>query len=81
MLIQVNPSLSETEVDSSADYLNEAFIEKLWHEFGGQATREQIRQVVVEVATQFENATIKTFVPVFIYRQTYEKLKRGFGEG
>jgi hypothetical protein len=78
--IQVNPPLSEPEIVNGADYLNEALIEKLWHELSGQATREQIRQVAVEVATQFQNATVKTFIPVFVYRQTYEKLKSGLGE-
>lgn len=59
--------------------LSETLIEKIWFQLDEQASREQIRRAAAEVAHQFQNATVTTFIPIFIYRQAYEKLKRELG--
>ncbi len=81
MLIQVSPTLSKIETVNVANYLNNTLIEKIWYELDERVTREQIRQVAAEVSAQFQNATVATFIPIFIYRQTCEKLKTNFNEG
>lgn len=60
-------------------YLSETLIEKIWFQLDEQTSREQIRRAAAEVAHQFQNATVTTFIPIFVYRQTYEKLKRELG--
>src|SRR5262245_60343463 len=75
MLNQLNPALSEIQSLDIADYVDEALIEKLWHELNEQIPREQIYQVATQVFAQFQNVTVTNFLPIFIYRQTLEKLK------
>ena len=77
MLVNSNLAAPQAELVNAPDYLNDAFIEKLWYEFDEQVTREQIRHVAAEVAGQFKDATVTTFIPIFIYRETYEKLRSG----
>lgn len=81
MLTLHNPITVETEPLNGTDYLDEALIEKMWHELDEQVSREQIRLMATQVAAQFEDATVTTFIPVFVYRETYEKLKKGWAAG
>jgi hypothetical protein len=59
----------------SCDELDDSLIEQIWHDLDGQVTREQIRQVVTEIAAEFRSATVTAFVPIFIRRQAREKLE------
>jgi hypothetical protein len=81
MLTKLRPFLSEIETAKVASYLNEALIEKIWQELNGQVPRQRIRQVAAEVAAKFEQATVTTFVPIFIHRYTCERLKRELARG
>lgn len=60
-------------------HFNDTLIEKIWFELNERVSHEQIRRAAAEVALQFQHATVTTFIPIFIYRQTYEKLKRELG--
>jgi hypothetical protein len=53
----------------------ESVVEDIWRDLDGQVTHEQIRQAANEIATQFHDATVTTFVPIFIRRRTREKLR------
>ena len=53
----------------------ELLVEEIWRDLEGKVTHEQIRQVASQIATQFNNATVTTFVPIFIRRQTRETLR------
>ena len=79
MFEQFNSPTALPEQRPHAHFLNEALVEKIWFELDEQATREQIRQAAAKVAAQFQDATITTFIPIFIYRHTCEKLKRELG--
>jgi hypothetical protein len=46
----------------------------------GQVTREQIRQVVTEIAAEFRSATVTAFVPILIRRRAREKLETRVNE-
>jgi hypothetical protein len=53
----------------------ESVVEGIWRDLDGQVTHEQIRQAASEVASEFQDATITAFVPIFIRRLTREKLR------
>ena len=55
-------------------------IEQIWHDLDGQVTREQIRQVVIEIADEFRSATVTAFVPILIRRRAREKLETRINE-
>lgn len=57
----------------TADYLDE-LIEQIWRDLARQVPRERVSQVAAEVATEFRQATVTAFVPLFIHRLTREKL-------
>jgi cAMP phosphodiesterase len=52
----------------------EAIVEQIWSDLRGQASRSDIRRVLIEVAPKYENALIKTYVPIFLYRDVRERL-------
>ncbi len=81
MLTPHNSITVEAEPLNGDHYLDETLIEKMWQELDEQVTREQIRLTATQVAAQFEDATVTTFIPVFVYRETYEKLKKGWAAG
>ena len=69
-------SFSSTEpiVDDVSNYVDDLLVERIWCKLGKQVTRERIRQVALEVAAEFREAKITTFVPIFIRRLTLERL-------
>jgi hypothetical protein len=48
---------------------------QVWHELGGQVPRARIRQVAMQVAAGFRNATVTTYIPLYIRHLTREWLK------
>lgn len=67
-----NETGQEQESDASA--VNEALVEQIWQDVEGRASRVLIHQLVVEASTEFGEATIKTYVPIFVRRQVRKKL-------
>jgi len=64
-----------TEENDVLALVNEELIEDIWSDLEGKVTRDNILQVATEVATKFREASVMTFVPIFIRRQTSERLK------
>ena len=60
---------------SDMDYLDDSFVEQIWHDLDGQVARERIHQVAAEAAAEFRTATVTAFVPLFIRRKTCKKLR------
>lgn len=81
MLTPPNSITVEAEPLNGDHYLDETLIEKMWHELDEQVSREQIRLTAAQIAAQYREATVTTFIPVFVYRETYEKLKKGWAAG
>lgn len=52
-----------------------ALVEQIWRDLNGQAQRARIYQVAATVAADFDQATVTSFVPIFIRRETLEKLR------
>ena len=75
MSTELNSSISaKTIAGDISNYVEDQLIEKIWCDLGKQLTHEQIRQVALEVAAEFRDATVTTFVPIFIHRLTLERL-------
>jgi hypothetical protein len=54
--------------------VNEALVDQIWQEVQGKASRMQIQQLVVEATSEFAQATVTTYVSIFVRRQVREKL-------
>ncbi len=58
-----------------ADLVDDPVIEAIWSDLDGRVDREQVREVALNVAQEFADATVTSFIPLFIRRRTYERLK------
>jgi hypothetical protein len=54
----------------------DSLVEKVWLELQGNLSREQIGRMVAEIARQYEDAPVQTFVPILVHRQVVDALKR-----
>ncbi|MEA3438905.1 MAG: hypothetical protein U9R58_01330 [Chloroflexota bacterium] len=57
------------------DWDKEGTVEQIWEDMDSMFARATIEQVVSEVVLKFEAARIKTFIPIFVHRETVERLK------
>jgi hypothetical protein len=53
----------------------DALVEQIWRDLDGQLPRARISQVAAEAAIDFAEATVMTFIPIFIRRDALEKLR------
>lgn len=61
--------------DNLTDFVDETLIDDIWRDLDGRIDRDQIREVATKVAREFVDATVTSFIPLFIRRRTYERLK------
>jgi cAMP phosphodiesterase len=61
-------------IDENSRDDQEAIVDQIWSDLRGQASRSDIRRVLIEVAPKYENALIKTYVPIFLCRDVRERL-------
>lgn len=75
--MSVRSSLSSaTEANDEANtFLSDELIQEIWVSLAGEVTREHIYQIATEVASEYKDAKVTTFLPVLIRRQTLERLK------
>ena len=70
---------TKTEVDDrisiASGNIDKALIESIWKELNGRLDREDISRAVLEAKARYQNATIKTFLPIFIRRYVLERLQ------
>jgi hypothetical protein len=62
-------------VDLGSGYADKALIESIWKALDGRVDRGHIRQAILEAAAGYQNATVKTFIPIFIRRDVLQRLK------
>jgi hypothetical protein len=67
-------------VSSYPDWDVETLIEKIRNDLGGTVSRSPIRQVVMEIIPRYESARIQTYVPIFVHKETVERLRVGLAE-
>jgi len=70
---------TNTEVDERVSIASEntdnALIESIWEELNGRVDRDNINQAVLEARARYQNAAIKTYLPIFIRRDVLARLK------
>jgi hypothetical protein len=49
-------------------------IERTWREFNGEVPRSRIREVVNELLDGYQDAKVKTYLPILIRRQAIDLL-------
>lgn len=61
--------------ENLTDFVDETLIDDIWRDLDGRIDRDQIREVATKVAREFVDSTVTSFIPLFIRRRTYERLK------
>jgi hypothetical protein len=74
--VELHQSVAEAHPYDVVDGVDDALIETIWHELDRQLPRERVGCVVAEVALGFQDATLKTFLPIFIHRRALGRLKQ-----
>jgi hypothetical protein len=64
---------AESIAGDVSHYVDDLLVEKIWCDLGKQISHEHIRQVALEVATEFREAKVTVFVPIFIHRLTLQR--------
>jgi hypothetical protein len=78
---------SQQKIDSGATASNEldwdveSVVDQIWGDLGGTVTRPAIRRELAQVILAFSDARVKTYVPIFVRRQTVERLRSGHQGG
>jgi hypothetical protein len=67
--------MEESSVCDVINSIDASVVEKLWQDLEGRASRDQIGRTVTEIAAQFQDARVTTFVPIFIHRRALEQLR------
>jgi formaldehyde-activating enzyme involved in methanogenesis len=70
----VVPNLTNSNGREDLDI--ETLVEQIWLELDGAVDRAVIEQVVQEVLPRFDDARVKSFVPIFIRKEAKDRLKR-----
>ena len=60
--------------------IDDSLVEKVWRELDGQLSHERVEYIVTEVALGFQDAAVKTFLPIFIHRRALERLRQEINE-
>jgi hypothetical protein len=71
-------ALKQEQSISANGYLErelETLIDLVWNDLQGQVSRAAIQQVLLEIIPEYENATVTTFVPIFIRRDAVDTLR------
>lgn len=58
-----------------ADFVDDAIVDAIWSDLDGRIDRERVRETALLIAQDFADATVTAFVPLFIRRRTYERLR------
>ena len=76
MVTTPNP-ITETSQDQAPAIVlvDEVLVEQIWRDVQGNVSRMQIQQLVREANSEFAQAKVTTYVPIFVRRQLYEKLR------
>jgi len=80
MSVELHQSAAEAHPYEFVDGIDDMLVEAIWRELERQSPRERVRCVVAEIANGFQDAKVKTFLPIFIRRRAIERLKHEMNE-
>ena len=66
-----NNAVSKNQSDWNVDTITE----QIWSDLNGAVTRSVIQEMLLEVIPGYEKARIRTYVPIFIRRDTIKRLQ------
>ena len=55
--------------------MDDGFIEEIWKDLGGRISQEAIREVVNEIAAEFQDATVTSFIPILLQREARARVE------
>ncbi len=67
--VQVDNEQSQPQWDQ------ELFVEQIWFDLDGAASRAHIDRVTTEIVPAYENARVKIFVPILLRRAVVQRLE------
>jgi hypothetical protein len=75
MSIELHQSVTEVHLDEVIDGVDDVLVEAIWHDLERQLPRERVSCVVATVALEFQDATVKAFLPILVHRRVLEQLR------
>ena len=76
MSIELHQRVAEAHPYNVLDGIDDVFVEAIWHELDCQLPRQRVRWVVAGIALGFQDATVKTFLPILVRRQALVQLRK-----
>jgi hypothetical protein len=74
---EISPSeLSYTVGVDAVDQVDQTFVEDLWQNLEGKISQDQIRKIAIEIAEDFQDATITAYIPILLRRRVRDRLNR-----
>ena len=73
---EFHQTTAESNPGDVVNGIDDSLVENVWHDLNGRLPRERVRCVVNQVARGFQNAAVKTFLPIFIQRRALERLRQ-----
>lgn len=80
MSTELHQNIVDDNPYDGVDGVDAALIETLWNELDRLLSRERVLCVANEVALGFQNASVKTFLKIFIHRRALERLRQEINE-
>ena len=68
-------NLNAIDMEISKDWDKETVIERVWNDLNGVVPHSTIERVVSEAALKYEEAPIKTYIPIFVHREAVNRLR------
>ena len=76
MSLELHRLSAKGKTYDALDGVDDSLVEKVWLDLDRQLPRERVSRVVDEVALGFQNATVKTFLPILVHRRALERLRQ-----
>lgn len=77
--------LSTSSVNGAENDINilvsDKLVQDIWVDLAGAVTREHVYKIATEVAREYKDAKVTTFLPILIRRQTLARLEAAGQEG
>ena len=76
MSVELHQTIAEAHPYDVVDGIDDVFVESIWRELDCQLPRERVRCVVAGIALRFQDATVKTFLPILVRRRALVQLRK-----
>ena len=80
MYVELPQSTAETPPLNTVDGVDDVLIEQIWYDLNEQIPRARVNRVVNEIALGFQNASVRTFLHIFIHRRALDRLRLELNE-